>query len=171
VAQLSAILPRIRRVAAAIYQRRKPSTFTRSAISGAKCARRWKWELLVQGGSFKGNHNFRAGNCTAQLESYDRRYSLLCVLLAKQVVTEIEPFSRADCWDGVSWCKIRRYLFGERSLALSIISRALRTIRNGSSFGMQVQCPCCCQELRLPDRPGRIHAKCPSCNSRFICQQ
>jgi len=27
------------------------------------------------------------------------------VLLAEQAVTEIEPFSRADCWDGVSWCK------------------------------------------------------------------
>ena len=36
------------------------------------------------------------------MESYDRRYSLLCVLLANQAVTEIEPFSRTDCWDGVS---------------------------------------------------------------------
>ena len=35
-------------------RRRKPSTFTRSAISGGKCARRRKWGILVRGGVFYG---------------------------------------------------------------------------------------------------------------------
>jgi hypothetical protein len=51
--------------------------------------------ILIHGGIFRGKP--KAENCTAQLESDERRYSLLCVLLARQEVTVAPMRQYAEC--------------------------------------------------------------------------
>lgn len=68
--------------------------------------------------------------------------------------------------------ELKRYPLGEGSLVFRIASRIRTRLKSqGLPSTVRLQCLSCSQELALPRRSGKMNAKCPNCQTQFLCQQ